>query len=96
MTRETRHADARERQIERGLVTAYQVYNAVSRSPGLSVYKYSKMLGFTHGRTHGAIKRLEEQGLVRTEIKSINPHPKRVVVPTSARDLVRLFEKYDP
>jgi len=87
---------ARQRQIQRGLVTSHQVYNAVSRHPGLSVYEYSKILGFSHGRTLAAVQRLEKQGLVDTELRFGNPRVRRIVTPTSTRDLIRLFEKYDP
>jgi len=86
----------RENQIQRGLLTAHEVYNAVSRKPGLSVYEYSKLLGFSHGRTLGAVRRLEKLGLVKTELRMGNLHPRRVVFPASAKELLRLFEKYDP
>ena len=87
---------AREAQIQKGLVTSHQVYNMISRQPGLSVYQYAKLLHFTHGRTEAAVKRLEDNGLVKTELRAGNPHAKRIVVPVPAADLIRRFNKLDP
>lgn len=86
---------SREVQIQKGILTSQKVYNAVSKEPGLSVYRYAKMLDFTPGRTHGAVKRLEEEGLVKTELRKGNPHNKRIVIPTSTVDLIKRFNRLD-
>ena len=86
---------AKEFQIQKGLITSHQVYNMVSRHPGESVYQYSRKLGVTPGRTRAAIRRLEEEGLVRTELTQ-ERRPKRIVIPVPAVDLIRRFNNLDP
>lgn len=79
----------------KGMITSLIVYDEVCKNPGLSIYEYSKILGFSNGKTRGAIKRLEEKGLVETELIPGNPHNKRIVKPVPAKELFSMFVKLE-
>ncbi len=53
--------------ITEGLDTDYDLYNAINKSPGRSIYELAKETGWSSGRVCGSVKRLEKEGLVHTE-----------------------------
>jgi len=69
-----------------GADTDWELYELVDERPGLSIYELAKLKGWTHGRVHGAVKRLEKSGLVRTEL---------VVEGSRAKSLVRPLEWWE-
>lgn len=58
---------AREARLEKGGDTDYELYELISERPGLSAYEYAKVSGWSIGRAHSSIKRLEKKGLIKTE-----------------------------
>ncbi len=64
ISRTTAAAQARR---ERGGDTDWELYELVDECPGLSIYDLAKAKGWSHGRVHGAVKRLEKGGLVKVE-----------------------------
>jgi predicted transcriptional regulator len=69
-----------------GSDTDWEPYELVDECPGLSIYELAKLKGWTHGRVHRAIKRLEKSGLVKTEL---------VVEGNRAKSLVRPREWWE-
>ncbi len=45
----------------------WELYEKVDDTPGLSVYELSKIMDWTPGKVHGAVMRLVNKGLVKTE-----------------------------
>ena len=58
---------ARDARLERGCDTDYELSELISEHPGQSAYELSKLNGWTAGRTHLSILRLEKKGLVFVE-----------------------------
>jgi hypothetical protein len=58
---------ARDVRLERGGNTDYELYELISKHPGLGAYELSKLNGWTAGRTHSSILRLEKKELVFVE-----------------------------
>jgi DNA-binding MarR family transcriptional regulator len=48
----------------------WNLYEKISEAPNLNVYELAKRMGWSTGKTRGAVKRLEEEGLIKIE-KSI-------------------------
>jgi predicted transcriptional regulator len=48
--------------------TDWELYELIDERPRLDIYELVKLKGWTHGRVHGAVKRLEKNGLVRVEL----------------------------
>jgi DNA-binding MarR family transcriptional regulator len=48
----------------------WDLYEKISEAPSLNVYELAKRMGWSTGKTRGAVKRLEEEGLIKIE-KSI-------------------------
>lgn len=59
--------EAIDARITEGLDTDYELYKAIDRNPGLSVYGLAKEMHWSSGRVHGSIRRLEKEGLVHTK-----------------------------
>ncbi|MHC1631706.1 MAG: winged helix-turn-helix domain-containing protein [Methanotrichaceae archaeon] len=51
----------------KGADTDWTLYQLINRKPRLSVYELAKMLNWSTGKAYGSVKRLEKNGLVRTE-----------------------------
>lgn len=64
-----------------GADTDWELYGLVDERPGLSIYELAKLKGWTHGRVHGSVKRLEKSGLVRTELVVEGSRAKSLVKP---------------
>ncbi|OPY48478.1 MAG: MarR family protein [Methanosaeta sp. PtaU1.Bin060] len=60
-------ARATHRRREQSGETDWELYEKIDDNPGQSVYGLAKLTGWTPGRVHGAVMRLVEKGLVRTE-----------------------------
>jgi predicted transcriptional regulator len=66
--------------------TDWELYELIDERPRLSIYELAKLKGWTHGRVHGAVKRLEKSGLVRVEL---------IVDGSRAKSLVRPLEWWE-
>jgi len=66
--------------------TDWELYEPIDERPGLSIYELAKLKGWTHGRVHGAVKRLEKSGLVKAEL---------VVEGSRVKSLVRPLEWWE-
>jgi len=61
--------------------TDWELYELIDERPRLSIYELAKLKGWTHGRVHGAVKRLEESGLVKVEQVVEGSRVKSLVMP---------------
>ncbi|MHB8119335.1 MAG: winged helix-turn-helix domain-containing protein [Methanothrix sp.] len=61
--------------------TDWELYELIDERPRLSIYELAKLKGWTHGRVHGAVKRLEKNGLVRVELVVDGSRVKSLVRP---------------
>jgi predicted transcriptional regulator len=66
--------------------TDWELYELIDERPRLSIYELAKLKGWTHGRVHVAVKRLEKNGLVMVEL---------VVDGSRVKSLVRPFEWWE-
>lgn len=57
-----RDARARERSD-----TDYRLYEVINKKPGSSAYDLAKELGWSSGKVHGSVRRLEKDNWVRIE-----------------------------
>ena len=74
---------ARDAWLERGGDTDYELYELISEHPGQGAYELSKLNGWTAGRTHSSILRLEKKELVFVERIVQGGRTKLVVHPRS-------------
>jgi hypothetical protein len=51
--------------VIKGAVEAEKLYKLVDKQPRHAIYWYSKKLGWSYGKTHRAMDRLQKEGLVR-------------------------------
>jgi predicted transcriptional regulator len=58
---------ARDARVREGLDTDYELYRAINRKPGASIYELAKELGWSSGRVYGSVRRLEKDSWIRTE-----------------------------
>lgn len=58
---------ATQRRRELSGESDWALYEKVDDYPGLSVYELSKLMEWTPGKVHGAVMRLVQKGLVKTE-----------------------------
>ena len=61
--------------------TDWELYELIDERPRLNIYELAKLKGWTHGRVHGAVKRLEKNGLVRVELVVDGSRVKSLVRP---------------
>ena len=45
----------------------WDLYEKISEAPNSNVYELAKRMGWSTGKTRGAVKRLEEEGLIKVE-----------------------------
>ena len=57
--------------------------------PGLSEYELAQKLGWTRGKLHYHLKILFNQGELKKQLLSTNPHPKRVYFVVPWEEMVR-------
>lgn len=84
MSRQTIKAAQARREI--GGDTDWELYELIDERPGLSLYELSKLKCWSHGKVHGAVKRLEKGGLVRVE---------QVVEGSRVKSIVRPLEWWE-
>jgi len=53
--------------ITEGLDTDYELYKVINKNPGRSIYDLAKETGWSSGKVHGSVRRLEKEGIVHTE-----------------------------
>jgi predicted transcriptional regulator len=58
---------ARDARVREGLDTDYELYRAINRTPGASIYELAKELSWSSGKVYGSVRRLERNNWVRTE-----------------------------
>ena len=51
----------------KGADTDWTLYQVIDKHPGESIYALSKVIGWSTGKVYASVKRLAEDGLVRTE-----------------------------
>jgi DNA-binding MarR family transcriptional regulator len=51
----------------KGADTDWTLYQCIDKHPGESIYALSKAIGWSTGKVYASVKRLIEDGLVRTE-----------------------------
>ena len=61
--------------------TDWELYELIDERPRLNIYELAKLKGWTHGRVHGSVKRLEKNGLVRVELVVDGSRVKSLVRP---------------
>lgn len=59
--------EAIEARITSGLDTDYELYRVINKKPGYSIYELAKEMGWTSGKVHGSVRRMEKEGLVHTK-----------------------------
>jgi len=72
----------------KGIYAEDFLYEFINKHRGLSVYEIAKRLNWSTGKVHGIVRRLEEKGLVKTEIIVENSKVKRLVYPVDWVDLL--------
>lgn len=82
----SRTTNAIQARREKGGDTDWELYELIDEHPGLSIYELAKLKGWTHGRVHGAVKRLEKSGLVRLE---------QIVKDSRVKSIVRPLEWWE-
>ena len=80
--------------------TDWELYELIDERPRLSIYELAKLKGWTHGRVHGAVKRLEKNGLVRVELVVDGSRVKSLVRPLEwwemmTPDELEMFKQMD-
>ena len=53
--------------ITEGLDTDYELYKLINKNPGRSIYDLAKETGWSSGKVHGSVRRLEKEELVHVE-----------------------------
>jgi len=76
--------------------TDWELYELIDERPRLNIYELAKLKGRTHGRVHGAVKRLEKNGLVRVELVVAGSRVKSLVRPLEWWEMMTSdeFEKF--
>lgn len=73
---------ARQARLERSEEADDELYDLINRMPGSSVYRLAKAIGWSAGKTHGSIKRLEKDGLIKVEQVTSEGRAKLIIRPT--------------
>jgi predicted transcriptional regulator len=80
------------------------VYSFVCENPGLCTYEISKKLEMSGGRVRYALKKLEQNGLVKFKFRKENPRIKKLTYPVDVWSLIpkelkphllKLMKKHD-
>ncbi len=58
---------AHRKRLKKGGETDWELYELINERPGFNAYELAKELGWSPGRVHGSIKRLEAKNLVHVE-----------------------------
>lgn len=73
---------ARQTRLEKSEEADDELYDLINRMPASSVYGLAKTIGWSPGKTHGAIKRLEKDGLIKVEQVVAGGRAKLIIKPT--------------
>jgi DNA-binding PadR family transcriptional regulator len=73
---------ARQIRLEKSEEADDELYDLINLMPDSSVYKLAKTIGWSTGKTHGAIRRLEKDGLIKAELVVADGRTKLMVKPT--------------
>jgi DNA-binding PadR family transcriptional regulator len=73
---------ARQARQEKSEEADDELYDLVNQMSGSSVYMLAKAIGWSVGKTHGSIKRLEKDGLIKTELVTSEGRARLIVRPT--------------
>jgi hypothetical protein len=73
---------ARQIRLEKSEEADDELYDLINLMPDSSVYKLAKTIGWSTGKTHGAIRRLEKDGLIKAELAVADGRTKLMVKPT--------------
>jgi len=71
----------------KGELAEEYLYEFVNANRGLTIYKFSERLGWDAEEVYNIVKRLEEDGLIRTD-ESEEEELKRKVYPVGWKDLL--------
>lgn len=66
---------------QKGVDTDLELFHAIERSPGESIYALAKMMNWSTGKTYAAARRLEKAGMVHIEKAARNGREVLVVKP---------------
>ncbi len=66
----------------------WDLYEKISEMPNSSVYELAKHMGWTTGKTRGAVKRLEEEGLIKIEKTIRSGRAVNLVTPTPWQEML--------
>ena len=73
---------ARQARQEKSEEADDELYDLVNQMSGSSAYMLAKAIGWSVGKTHGSIKRLEKDGLIKTELVTSEGRARLIVKPT--------------
>lgn len=73
----------------------WDLYEKISEMPKLSVYELAKLMSWTTGKTRGAVKRLEAEGLVKMKKTIRGGRAVDQVTPIPWQDMLTLEELED-
>lgn len=82
--------EAIEARITNGSDTDYELYKVINKKPGYSIYELAKETGWSSGKVHGSIRRMEKEGLVHTKREN---RAGRTVLKVHAADWFEFFTK---
>ena len=72
----------------KGIYAEDYLYEFVNKHRGLSIYEIAKRLNWSTGKVHAIVKKLENMGLVKTEIIVEKNRVKKKVYPVDWKDLL--------
>ena len=70
----------------------WNLYEKISEMPNSSVYELAKLMSWTTGKTRGAVKRLEEEGLVKIEKTIRSGRAVDLITPTPWQEILTTEE----
>jgi predicted transcriptional regulator len=71
-----------------GEIAEEYLYEFINVNRGLSIYELSEWFGWNFEEVHNLVKRLEEDGLIRTDESEEEEKRKRKVYPAGWKDLL--------
>lgn len=66
----------------------WDLYEIISEHPSSNIYELSKLMSWTTGKTRGAVKRLEAEGLIKIEKTIKDGRAVDLVTPTPWQDFL--------
>ncbi len=70
----------------------WDLYEKISEMPNSSVYQLAKLMSWTTGKARGAVKRLEEEGLVKIEKTIRAGRAVDLITPTPWQEILTIEE----